>query len=238
MRIRHVVAGVTVAAGGLLLSGCDWGDFANNEFSDQESIGQSVSEVRFANDSGDVKVTIGDEVEVRRTVGYGDTKPGKTYRVDGDALVLEECKERDCWVSYEVTVPEGTKVSGHVDSGSVELVGVASANVGAESGDVTVRDVDGEVNATTQSGNMDLSGIGGAVVAGAESGSVTVGLESAENVSVTTESGDIDVTAPASSYQVEASSESGEVTNEVGDGASGPVLQLRAESGSVTIRST
>ena len=89
MRIKHVMAGVTVAAGALLLSACDWDEFNGEQFSDAETLSQPVSEVRFSNDSGDVKITVGDTFEVRRTVGYRDTKPGKTYRMDGGALVLE-----------------------------------------------------------------------------------------------------------------------------------------------------
>jgi hypothetical protein len=237
MRIKHVVAGVAIGAAGLLLTGCDFGDVAGTRFSDNESLGQDISEVRFTNDSGDVKITVGDTVEVRRTIKYDQDKPGKTYRVDGgDTLVLEECKERNCWVSYDVTVPEGTKVSGHADSGSVELVGVASANVEAESGDITVRDVAGEVNASAQSGSVDLSGIGGAVVAGAESGTVTVGLTAAQNVSVRTESGDIEVSVPDANYQVNATTDSGKVDNGVGnDTSAGHKLDLRADSGDVTV---
>ncbi|HEX6355129.1 MAG TPA: hypothetical protein VF106_19415, partial [Actinophytocola sp.] len=101
MRIKHVLTGAVVVAGGLLLSACDW-DVAGERFGDVETLDQSVSEVRFSNDSGDVKITVGDTFEVRRTVGYRDEKPGKTYRMDGDALLLENCPENDCWVSYEV----------------------------------------------------------------------------------------------------------------------------------------
>jgi hypothetical protein len=237
MRIKRVMAGVTIVAGGLLLSACDWEDFGGNKFTDSESLSQPVSEVRFANDSGDVRLTVGDTFEVRRTVGYDDTKPGKTYRMDGDALVLEECKERNCWVSYDVTVPKGTKVSGHLDSGDVEVVGVASVNVAAESGNVTVRDVVGEVNATTQSGNVELSEIGGAVVAGAESGNVTVGLNKSESVTATTQSGNVDVTVPDASYQVDIQTEGHEaVTNDLGDDPTGPKINLSTESGNVTLR--
>jgi len=235
MRIKHVMAGVTIAAGGLLLSGCDWEGLDHEKFSDQETLSQSVSEVRFANDSGDVKITVGDTFEVRRTVGYNDTKPGKTYRMDGAALVLENCPERDCWVSYDVTVPEGTKVSGHLDSGNVEIVGVAGANVEAESGDVSVRDVAGEVNASTQSGNVDIAAIGGAVVASAESGNVSVSLVESDNVTASTQSGNVDVTVPKGDYQVEIQAE--DVTNDVGNSSTGPTIDLRTESGTVNLQS-
>jgi major membrane immunogen (membrane-anchored lipoprotein) len=232
MRIKHVLAGVTVVAGGLLLSACDW-DVAGERFGDVEKMDQSVSEVRFSNDSGDVKITVGDTFEVRRTVGYRNEKPGKTYRMDGDALLLENCPEDNCWVSYEVIVPQAVTVSGQLDSGSVEVVGVKSANVAAESGDVTVRDVAGEVNATTQSGNVDLRGIGGAVVAGAQSGDVTVAMVSAKEVTATTSSGNVDVRVPDGSYRV--SIQADDQTNKVGDDGTGPAIDLRTDSGNVTL---
>jgi hypothetical protein len=233
MRIRHLMVGVTVVAGGLLLSACDWEEFGGQEFSDSESLSGSVSEVRFANDSGNVKITAGDKLEVRRTVGYHETKPGKTYRVDGDVLVLENCPERGCWVGYEVTVPADVKVSGHVDSGDAEIAGVASVNVEADSGNVTIRDVDGAVNAKADSGNVELSGIGGAVVAGAESGNVSVALDEPDGVTVTTSSGNIDVTVPKGDYQVEIQGD--DVTNNLGNGTSGPSIDLNADSGNVTL---
>jgi major membrane immunogen (membrane-anchored lipoprotein) len=237
MGIRHVLAGAVVVSSGLLLTACDWGDFDNNEFSDQESLTQSVSEVRFVNGSGDVKITVGDKLEVHRRVGYRDSKPGKTYRVDGAALVLEECKERHCWVSYDVTVPEGTKVSGHLDSGNVELTGVASANVEADSGDVTVRNVAGEVNAKASSGNITLSEIGGAVVAEADSGDINVGLTEADDVTANASSGNVEVTVPAGDYQVNTNtSDSGHVTNDLGDSDRGPKITIKTDSGNVTLR--
>lgn len=239
MRIRHVLAGATVVAGGLLLTACDWD--RTNTFSDSESLSGPVSEVRFANDSGDVKITVGDTFEVHRTVRYHNDKPGKTYRMDGRALVLENCPDRNCGVSYEVTVPKGTRVSGHVDSGDVELTGVARVNVEAESGNITVRDVDGTVNAKTQSGDVDLSDIGGNVVAGAESGNVTVGLTSANAVTANTSSGNVDVTVPKAGYQVDIQtdqddSDGDDVVNDIGDGTTGPKISLRTDSGSVTLK--
>jgi hypothetical protein len=234
MRIRHVVAGITVVAGGLLLSGCV--RFGHDVANDQETIGERITEVRFANDSGDVRITVGDTTEVRRTVRYDEEKPGKSHRVDDGALILEACPVSDCAIDYEITVPEGTTVSGHADSGSVEVVGVASANVGAESGDVTVRDVDGEVNAEVQSGSIELTGIGGAVVASAQSGDVTVGVVTPRRVSVETQSGNIEVTAPEGKYHVTASTESGSLDNGLGDDPSGTPIEASAQSGNVTIR--
>jgi DUF4097 and DUF4098 domain-containing protein YvlB len=234
MGSKRAVAGITVGVAGLFLAGCGW--VGQNSFDDHETLGQEISELRFANDSGDVKVSVGDTVEVRRTVRYADDKPDKTYRVEEDTLLLEECPVRNCTVDYEVTVPAGTKVSGHVDAGNVEVVGTATANVEAESGDITIRDVAGDVNASAQSGSIDLGGIGGAVVAGAESGDVQVGLTAANSVSVETQSGNIEVTVPSGKYHVTASADSGSVANDLGDDPSGEPIDLSAQSGDITVR--
>jgi len=235
MRIRHVMAGVTVVATGLLLSACDWGELGDKKFTDSESLSGPVSEVRFTNDSGNVKVTAGDAIEIRRTVGYHDTKPGKTYRMDGGALVFEACPERNCWVAYEVTVPKGTKVSGRLDSGDIEIAGLAGANVEASSGNVTVRDVEGEVNAKTESGNVQMWSIGGPVVAGAESGNITVALDQPRGVAATTSSGNVTVTVPAGSYHVRLHGDL--VSDAVGDDGTGPSIDLRTDSGDITLNS-
>ena len=234
MGSKRAVAGITVGVAGLFLAGCGW--IGNNSFDDREALGETITEVRFANDSGDVKISTGDTVEVRRVVKYDDDKPGKTHRVENGVLILDACPVRNCSIDYELTVPSDTEVSGHVDSGTVEVTGVATANVEAESGDITVRDVDGEVNASVQSGSVDLGGIGGAVVAGAESGDVTVGLTAVRSVSVETQSGNIEVTVPSGKYHVKASTESGNLDNDLGDDPAGEPIQLSAQSGDVTVR--
>jgi hypothetical protein len=234
MGSMRVVAGITAGVAGLVLAGCGW--VGQNSFDDHESLGQTVTEVRFANDSGDVTIKVGDTAEVRRTVRYGDDKPGTTHRVEDGVLIVEACPVRNCAIDYELTVPADAKVSGHVDSGSVEVAGVATANVEAESGDITVRDVAGAVNAAVQSGTLDLTGIGGAVVAGAESGDVRVGLAAVNSVSVETQSGDIEVTVPSGKYHVTASTESGDLTNDLDDDPSGTPIEASAQSGNVTLR--
>lgn len=232
MGIKHVV-GITVGAAGLLMAGCGWA--GTSTFDDQETIDETITEVRFTNDSGDVKIEAGDTTEVRRAVRHGEDKPGRTYRVDDGVLILEPCPVRNCKIDYELTVPADVKVNGHVDSGHVEVAGVETVNVEAESGDLTVRDVAGQVNAAVQSGQIDLTGIGGAVVAGAESGNVTVNLVAPKSVSVQTQSGNVEVTVPSGKYHVTTSVESGSVDNELDDDPSGLPIEVSAESGNVTI---
>ncbi len=237
MGIKHVMAATAVVACGLVLTACGW-EAGGTRDEDSATIDESIAEVRFTNDSGDVKISTGDTTTVKRVIDYGDEEPGRSFRVeDGATLVLEECPVRDCRISYEVTVPAGTKVSGHADSGDIELDGVASANVEAESGDIRVRDVAGDVNASAQSGSVDLAGIGGVVVAGAESGDVTIDMATAQDVTATAASGSIDVTVPDGEYVVAADADSGSVNSDLtSDAGADHKLELQADSGDITVK--
>ena len=56
----------------------------------------------------------------------------------------------------------------------------------------------------------------------------------ANSVTASAQSGNVEVTVPKGDYQVEIQSEHGGVRNDVGDGSSGPTIDLRTESGDVT----
>lgn len=229
MGTRHVVVGAAIGAAGLLLGGCGWGNLAQDEFSDDRTIEETITSVRFDNDAGNVRIRTGDQASVHREVHYSDDKPGDTFRVEKDALVLESCQQRNCWVDYEIVVPADTTVNGHLDSGSVELTGVAGANIESESGDVSVRDVAGAVNVKAESGSIELVDIGSKVVAGAESGDVTV-----QNVrgGVTLKASSGDVSARGIDGAATVESDSGSVTVEL---SSPQDVSAHADSGNVDV---
>ncbi len=168
---RAVVAAAIGIAGVGLLTACGW-DLATESYKDSDSVAQSFTSVRFANDSGGVTIRTGDHASVEREVHYSDEKPGQTSHVEDGVLTLDSCGKRNCWIDYEVTVPEGTTVTGQLDSGTADISGVAAATVRASSGEVTVKDVAGAVKVEASSGSITLAGIGGSVVAKAESGSI------------------------------------------------------------------
>jgi DUF4097 and DUF4098 domain-containing protein YvlB len=235
MGIGRVAAAAATGIIGLgLLVGC--GDWNTDSYSDADGVGQSFSSVRFTNDSGDVTIRTGDKAEVRRTVHYRDDKPGDTFRVKDGVLELDSCDKHNCRIDYEVTVPAGTRVSGELDSGTVDISGVAEANVRASSGEVNVKDVAGAVNIEADSGSMTLEKIGGPVVAKADSGNVEVELANAADVRVGADSGNIDVTVPDGSYKVSTSTDSGNVDSDIDDDPAGEhVIDLHADSGNVRV---
>jgi hypothetical protein len=234
MGIGRVVAATAIGITGLsLLTACGW---ANQSFSDSEDVTDSVTSVRFANDSGEITIRAGDETTVKREVHYGGDKPGRTVKVEDGVLQLDACDKPDCSIDYEVTVPEGTKVIGESDSGSIDISGVAEATVKASSGEVNVDDVAGEVKVDASSGSVDLTGIGGAVVAKADSGSVRVELSEPQDVRVDVDSGSVEVTVPDGSYRVSTSTDSGNVDSDVDDDSSGEHhLDLHTDSGSISV---
>lgn len=248
-----------LAIGGLVLIGVGvvmgFGAFSDSEIERQNEFTEQVRSVRIDNDSS-VVIRAADvtTTTVHQRVSYTWNEPGETARVDGGQLVLAGCGW-NCDVEYEVVVPKGTAVTGKVDSGDVELDGVASADVSADSGDVKIRNVAGAVVAKADSGNVELNAIGqnvtvqadsgnitgdglrGKVDAKASSGSVTLRLDVAQDVVARADSGDVELTVPQDRYRVEGDSDSGK--RDIGittDSTATKLLRVDSDSGDVTVR--
>lgn len=226
MRLVGVAAALGAAL--LALTACGW-EITTNEFTDDTPVEQRVASVRVANDSGNVTIRTGEQTTVRRTVHYDDNRPDATHRVEGDALVLDRCPVRRCWIEYEVTVPAGTRVLGRLDAGDFEADGVASVNIKSGSGGVAVRNISGTVTVEASSGSVDLANIGDAVTVRAHSGSVNVDNARAA-VTVHADSGTVD--ARGVSGAADVASESGSVSVQL---TTAQDVRAHADSGEVNI---
>jgi DUF4097 and DUF4098 domain-containing protein YvlB len=248
-----------LALGGIVLIGIGvvmalgwWSESTANA---QGQVTVPVRSVRIDSDSGSVKIRAGDvrATTVLQHFSYHWAKPGDGYRINGDQLVLSTCGW-NCTVDYDVVVPRGATVTGRADSGSIELNGVASADVRADSGSLTIRDVAGPVKAQADSGGIHLVGIGenvtakagsgpitgeglrGEVDAQANSGSVKLRLDVARNVRASADSGDVDVTVPNDRYRIEGTTGSGNRTIKVPTDASASwTLRFDTDSGDVSV---
>ncbi|GGS20607.1 MULTISPECIES: DUF4097 family beta strand repeat-containing protein [Actinokineospora] len=204
----RVLAGITAAGlAATLATGCG---LATREFSESADLGPGVTTVRLAQDAGDVTIRVGATSSVRRTVHYLDEKPGATHRVEGDALILEGCGQNNCWIDYEVVVPQGYRLAGDVASGDVTVEEAESVDLRSSSGDVTVRGVSGAASVEANSGRVDLSDVG-------------------ENASVLVQSGDVDLRGVAGDASVRSSSGTVTVTGV------GGAVDVEATSGDVAI---
>ncbi|GAA1979807.1 DUF4097 family beta strand repeat-containing protein [Amycolatopsis minnesotensis] len=220
-------------------------------------VAEAVKTVRIDNGSGSVKIRTGADAKssVRQEFNYhwGD-KPGNSFRVEGDTLVLADCGS-DCSVDYDVVVPKGTVVTGKNGSGDVKIQGAASADVtsgsgqvtvlGVEgpatvstsSGDIEVHDIGGEVRARAQSGHVRGDGLRAKIDAEAQSGDVDLKVTSPQDIRAHTGSGHVRLTVPQDTYRVEGDSGSGERDISVGQSASGThLLDIDTGSGDVTVQ--
>lgn len=225
-----VLIGVAVG----IASGWIWSSTATA----QATIGEPIDAVEIDNDSGDVSVHVGDVTRtvVKQRFSYRFDRPGDAFDVDNGVLKLDDCGWW-CSVDYEVVVPEGTKVTGKIDSGNLSLVGVAGAEVEADSGTIELRDIAGPVIVDADSGDIEGSGLTGPVTAKVDSGDLELQLTRPNDVTAEVDSGNIELTVPDGQYLVEGDTDSGERQIDVGQSPdAGHRLLLDTDSGDVTVR--
>lgn len=183
-------------------------------FEDDQVVAEKFTSVRARTGSGNVSIRFQQgltETKIHRKVGHAkDNRPsGVSHRVEGTALVLDSCGN-NCEIDYEVLVPSADiTLLGDVGSGDLTAEGLASVEYKTGSGKITVRDIKGDVKATTGSGDFDATRIGGAVTADLGSGRISLDAVKGKML-VSTSSGDIEgialdneVTAVASSGRVD-----------------------------------
>ncbi|MEU5258370.1 DUF4097 family beta strand repeat-containing protein [Amycolatopsis sp. NPDC021455] len=249
-----------LALGGIVLIGIGlatafgWG--WGSDYENTNTVSQTIRSVKLESDSGSVKIRTGTGPStVHQKISYHwRSKPGDSFfRVDGDQLVLADCGS-NCSVDYEVVVPPGVPVTGRMDSGGLDVAGVASVDVRSDSGHARVEDVSGPVKLRLESGGIDLRDVGevqlhadsgsirgtevrGPVDVTSSSGSVDFSLSQANDVKVKADSGSVDVEVPGGPYRVVGDSDSGH--RDIGvptDGSAPHTLDLTTDSGSVTVR--
>ncbi|WP_199513976.1 DUF4097 family beta strand repeat-containing protein [Nucisporomicrobium flavum] len=250
---------VVTAAAATALAGCGGGIGARLTYDDTEKV--KVTEIVVSGNSGDVTVTASaiDETRIRRVVRSNGDDPDVSYRLTGTTLAIDTSCGHNCRASYEIEAPTGVAVRGGVHSGSLNLTGVASADVTVTSGDITLQGVTGQATAKATSGTItasalagpatfhvtsgdieasDLTG-GGAIKVEANSGSVDLRLAQPASVTAHVTSGDIDLAVPDGSYRILHRTGSGDFESDVtsSPGATN-VLDLRASSGNIAVTSS
>jgi DUF4097 and DUF4098 domain-containing protein YvlB len=187
------------------LSACNGFRAASSSFTDDEAVTRPVGSVRIENGSGEVKIRVGGQPNLHRKVYYVNDKPEKTHHYEGDVLVLDDCRKKNCSVDYDVVLPAGAKVIGEVGSGAIEVIGMSEVGVRAGSGDIVVRDVPGPVTVNVSSGTAELSGIGQNAVVEAQSGDIRL-VDMRADVTVLARSGNVDGARLFGRTSVESSS--------------------------------
>ncbi|MEU8222230.1 DUF4097 family beta strand repeat-containing protein [Kribbella sp. NPDC048915] len=242
-----------VAAAGLAF----W-QFGDRDSDDRHTVDEKITTVELAAGSSDITVKVSDDdrTTVQEKRKFWFFKRGDAYSVQDGVLKLDGDCGWQCTADFEVTVPRGTKVTGENGSGDLELVGVAGVDAKSRSGEVELREIDGDVKLDVTSGDITVQSLfgklelkansgdieatglkGGPVNVETTSGDIEVELAEANDVTVKGTSGDIEITAPASDYQVRTESKHGEVENNLGNTANGAhSVNATTTSGDIELR--
>ncbi|MEH1100680.1 DUF4097 family beta strand repeat-containing protein [Micromonospora sp. CPCC 205561] len=225
----RAAATLAVAATLIVSSGCD--NLASRRLDYDNTETARISAVRVLPGAGDVTVrgigTAG-EVRIKRVLRYHGGQPDTKYAIKGDELVLDTDCGNDCSVSYEVTVPEGVRVTGETGSGDVNLSKVGPVEMKVGSGSIRVSG-SAAVQAETGSGDVAVSRAAGTVRVKTGSGNVEVEDATAE---VTLQTGSGDITGRRLGAGVDAEADSGNVTLDLAAPAS---ARAHASSGDVEL---
>lgn len=203
-----------------------------------DTVTEPVRHVAIDNDSGNVSIRT-DDVEnttVHQEFHYHWGEPDTGFEVKDGTLELDGCGWQ-CDVSYEVVVPLGTTIDGTVDSGSITLDGVGDVDVHADSGRITLSDIDGTIVADADSGSIMGTGLSGPIDVDTDSGKIELTLAEPGDVNAQADSGSIELTVPDEAYNVSSQVDSGHEEIDIRTDPDSPhLLDLDADSGSITVR--
>lgn len=240
-----------VAAAGLAF----W-QFGDRQSDDKHTVDEKVTTVQLAADRSDITIRVSDDdkTTVQEKRKFWFFKRGDAYSVDDGVLKLDGDCGWQCTADFEVTVPRGTKVTGENGSGDLELTGVGGVDAKSRSGEVQVRDVEGDVTldvtsgdisvdnvagklrVKANSGDIEAKGVQGAADVETTSGDIELALTEANDVRAKGTSGDIEITAPAGDYKVTTDTKRGEVENQLGDNPTGGhTLTATTTSGNIEL---
>jgi hypothetical protein len=181
---------------------------------------RSVDRVEVVLDAGDVEVVAGEEVAVESRLRWsGFTPPSlEMQRVGATLVVVGTCGATTlaCAVDVSLTLPPEVLVE-----------------VFTEVGDVSVRDMAGDVFIDTGGGVVELTGLSGRVDATTDSGDILGEALSTLELEVLAASGDVEVQMLDERVDLEANTGSGNIQIEVPAGAY--ELNLYAVSGEVEL---
>ncbi|MGI5160037.1 DUF4097 family beta strand repeat-containing protein [Microbispora sp. CA-102843] len=223
MRYKTMAVAGAVLGMSLVVAACDVRlDFDGQQAVESYDVTDKVAVLDTHAGSGDIVVNESDRsgVHVTETLHWRGDKPANGHSVDGDTLTLAY-KCDSCSVDYKVEVPRGLTMK--IDTGS---------------GDITLRDLTGQVNASTGSGDVDARGLAATQVSTRTgSGDITLRFTAVpDQVQAVTGSGDGRLWVPNGAYNVNASTGSGDRRIEVADDASAPhTITIRTGSGDAEV---
>lgn len=191
---------------------------------DTSTITGSAKAVKIDSSAGYVRLRSGGapgSITVEREIRYQGAKPeGTWHRLSGSTLELNgECGSQ-CVVSYTVTVPDRTAVTGKMGAGEFEADKISSLDLTMSAGRVAVRDCAGPVKAVTSVGEVDIT--------------TTVPADAA----IKTQVGAVSLNVPGTDYSVSAHTSVGERSGTLPDRPSGAHrIDISSQAGEIRLDS-
>jgi hypothetical protein len=233
VRRSWLVTAVAVALSGTLLTGCKGGGGSEETTTRSFTVTDKLTALSIEAPGGDIDVTgdSGSTVRVTETVTYTGDLPKSGRSVSKGKLSLTagpDCgpiDDADCDVTYQVKVPR-------------TLLSVKLVELG---GSITVKNLDGTLEARTTGGSLRAEGLAGKSLVSDVSGGDTTATftEVPGKVDVNNSGGDVSVKVPATgSYAVDTKSTGGKKTVSVNaDPDSGNTVKLHTVGGNVSLTS-
>ncbi|HEY0542747.1 MAG TPA: DUF4097 family beta strand repeat-containing protein [Actinoallomurus sp.] len=203
-----------VAITAMTASGCGVGvhfaDYRNTVTPADSHVTGPVTALQVEADAGHVIVRTGagDGVTIHRVVRYQSGTPHPGQRLSNGTLTFTKGCAR-CRVDYDLTVPASVSVRARTDSGRIDVVGVKAADLGSDSGSVTVRHIATGVSAHSDSGSLTIQDVGGTLETSTDSGSTRATELRSPTAKTSTDSGSIRLGFTAVPTTVRANSDSG-----------------------------
>jgi hypothetical protein len=224
---------------------------------------QNVTALRVRDDSGNIRVTAGDDhtgeisvhaekvVEGHQSVAELEADLARVQvntQLEGDTLVVRADYPRDEFsrrrinasVNYIIAIPPRLTLDLLSHSGNVEAKGAkGNATVHSDSGNVTLEEMAGTIEATSASGDVTVKNatVRGLLKLDSSSGNVRAEAirvsGSALNVTMTSDSGNVDFEGDAGELDLRASS--GNVTGKVTSALTLSQANLHTSSGNVKL---
>ncbi|BDH08735.1 DUF4097 family beta strand repeat-containing protein [Streptomyces seoulensis] len=184
--------GAAVLVGGAL-GGCAVQDKSSTS---QYGVDAKVSALSVTTKGGDIDVLAGDGPGARVTekIRYAHDKPRTEHSVSDGRLTLTAPSCDDCGVSYTVSVPPG-----------------ATLTLDTEGGNITVRNVDGDMKARTGGGNVHVTDAAPKnLSARTDGGNIEAALTRPPSaLDAETGGGNVTVSLPRTPYTVKATTDGG-----------------------------
>jgi hypothetical protein len=210
--------------------------------------GSSVRSVSIRNGAGSIHLvgTDSDTVTVHAEVSHGLRSTGHTERIEGDRLVLRaSCPVLGsdfCNVAYRVEVPRDVSVELRSDSRITVRDIAGSVDASSDNGRVQATRIDGNVRLESDNGRVVGQSLASPVaIVDSDNGRVELSFaEPPESVSATSDNGSVEVVVPDTrdAYVVSVSSDNGTAsgTDVRTDPDSRQTITADSDNGDVTVR--